>query len=161
MMQISYKALTSTQQRNVAKRLVLRKKIYLSLLATQSISPDIIIVGDRPGPAAPTEPNYHHTPFYSTKYCSGWLNAGLELHEIPENRLAWVNAYSCSGEPLDYNLVDRLYPRWIFALGNNALKWIAGRSNQVMKFDHPQYHKRFKNKEEYPLFDYLKEYLKS
>ncbi len=122
----------------------------------------ILLVGDRPGPSAPKEPHYHHTPFYSTKHCSGWLNNALETEDIPEKKLVWVNSADEGGKPYDISMVKHLDPRVIIALGGKAAQWLEknGITNYI-PCKHPQYWKRFHNKERYPLLDLLRTYLTS
>lgn len=119
-------------------------------------APLVLIIGDRPGPAAPKEPDYHHTPFYSVKHCSGWLNELLWQWRIDETKLLWLNAYDKDGKPTPKELLrknkpsnDDSFPK-IIALGGNAEKWLKMNGyGRYIKTDHPQYHKRFKNKEQY------------
>jgi hypothetical protein len=124
----------------------------------QWVKGSILIIGDRPGPSAPQDPNYHHTPFYSTKHCSGWLNAALYVAQIPEERLIWINSADKDGVPLDPTILDKLEADKTICLGGNAAKWYEAACEygyEYYKFDHPQYHKRFKNSEEYPLIEFL------
>ena len=119
-------------------------------------APEVLVVGDRPGPSAPLEPDYHHTPFYSVKHCSGWLNELLWEWGTDENKLLWLNAYDKDGKPTPVELLKRnkpsdedSFPR-IIALGGNAERWLKKMGyTHYLKVDHPQYHKRFKNKEQY------------
>jgi len=138
--------------------LEIRKRNYLKAMNKPEWVPNaILIVGDRPGPAAPLDPSYHHTPFYSTKHCSGWLNAALYLEGIPEERLIWLNSADKDGKPTDFDILLKLEPDMVITLGGNASKWVL-KSDAVAewyKFDHPQYHKRFKNNEEYQLIEFL------
>lgn len=122
-------------------------------------APHVVIIGDRPGPAAPKEPDYHHTPFYSVKHCSGWLNELLFEWDIDESKLLWLNAYDKDGKPTaDSILVKNEPPQGvdgfptIIALGGNAERWLKKNGWTIfIKTTHPQYHKRFRNKERYDL----------
>lgn len=155
--QVSYRKLLPEQQKAVAKRLDVRKSIYLKAMKLESVLSRVLILGDRPGPAAPTDPTYHHTPFYSIKHCSGWLNALLEVNEINENDLVWINAYDRHGNPTPKEIVEHLDTEMIVALGGNAEKWL--RENgfyKYVKVPHPQFWKRFKSKEPYSLITHLK-----
>ena len=118
----------------------------------------VLIVGDRPGPGAPKEEGYHHTPFYSLKNCSGWLNVLLEEAGIPEERLVWLNAADEKGRPTKSCLPRALDPLAIIALGGNAAKWLERECGVTTftKVDHPQFHKRFKYGQPYPLIRLLK-----
>lgn len=168
-MDASYSKLTSLEQEIVKKNLEIRRKRFERLVLKRGAfnaefkQPSAVIVGDRPGPAAPLDPSYHHTPFYSIKHCSGWLNTLLFLEGIDENELSWVNAYDKDGTPTDPAIVEDLSndftPR-IIALGGNAEKWLKKNGFPVwIKVDHPQYHKRFKNKQNYQLIPILKDLL--
>ena len=114
----------------------------------------ILIVGDRPGPSAPIDPNYHHTPFYSMKHCSGWLNKLLDGSGIDENKLLWINTYDKDGIPNKIS-PHSLKPSKIIALGGNASKWVKSFKVSFTSTYHPQYWKRFRNKEIYPLLNIL------
>jgi len=157
-MKISYSSLNEIGKHAVSQRLVLRKNIYLNALkGVCAIKDPILIVGDRPGPSAPREETYHHTPFYSIKHCSGWLNAALHIEQIPEEKLVWINSADKDGIDTDFNVIKCINPGTIIALGANARKWLN--KNGVARFEythHPQYHKRFRNTERYDLLDKLK-----
>jgi len=158
-MKVSYSALDAAGKKAVDARLEVRLKLFVDAMLRQKYKKGLIlIVGDRPGPAAPKQFGYHHTPFYSTKYCSGWLNAALHLAGIPESKLIWLNSADQNGKPTSYDIISQLEPSSIVCLGGNAEKWIqsASRKWDYVKFDHPQYHKRFKNAKEYPLIPWLK-----
>src|SRR5271167_2568374 len=143
---------------NVIVRLELRKYYWqLAKAYTLDARKQILIVGDRPGPSAPKEPYYHHTPFYSTKHCSGWLNLLLEAEKIPEKKLVWINSADENGKYYPISLVTAMEPKKIIALGGKAAAWL--KKNGVEDFilmHHPQYWKRFHNKERYPLIDLLR-----
>jgi len=158
-MKVSYQKLDDFGKRTIANNLEIRKRNFLKALTNpQWEKGKILIIGDRPGPSAPTDPSYHHTPFYSTKHCSGWLNTALYLAQIPEDRLIWINSADKDGRPLDYSILEKLDADKIICLGGNAEKWYKKASEfgyEYVKFDHPQYWKRFKNSEEYPLIEFL------
>jgi hypothetical protein len=155
---VSYARLDEDGKRAFARRLVLRRKLYAQCLKGQlGGSRRILLVGDRPGPGAPADDGYHHTPFYSTKHCSGWLNAALEVEGIPEDRLVWINSADRHGNPTDFGIVEKLMLVDTIALGGNAEKWLkANGYERYTKIHHPQYWKRFHNSERYPLLDVLK-----
>lgn len=115
----------------------------------------VMIVGER---TSHPDENKYHAPFCSTKACSGWLNALLEAEAIPEESLFWINALDNDGTPMD---LDRLYaylqPGVVFALGKVAEKRLTQCGVPYVAFSHPQYHKRFKHKEPYPLIQALKD----
>lgn len=120
----------------------------------------VVIIGDTPGPGRPTQPNYHHTPFYSTKNSSLWLNKMLVEADISEDALLWFNSTLADGSLLDpVHIKDllRLKPTFI-VLGGNAEKWFKAAAPDVeyVKVYHPQYAKRFRSKEPYELIDEIK-----
>lgn len=142
---------------NIEKRLEVRVDRFHRITAGSLIKADVILIGDRPGPAAPEQKNFLHVPFNSLKHCSGWLNKQLEENDIPESRLAWVNAYDKKGNPTDPDIVDFVMGKpVVYALGGNAEKWCKKMGvHYDCVFPHPQYWKRFKSKESYPLIDRL------
>jgi hypothetical protein len=154
---ISYAALTASDKQEIASRLDTRKQIYTAILNNQLETVEVLLVGDRPGPSAPKDELYVHTPFLSVKHCSGWLNALLHANSIPERRLAWINSSDRIGTPLNFDIVRKLRPTRILALGGNAERWLVKNGcASYIKIDHPQYWKRFKNSQPYPLVDVLK-----
>ncbi len=141
----------------IEKRLDLRADRYWRLTHGRKIKASVVLIGDRPGPAAPEDQNFLHVPFKSLKHCSGWLNKLLEDANVPEGELAWINAYDKNGQPTPRVLFERVVGQpAVFALGGNAEKWC--KENDVRldtTFAHPQYWKRFKSKHTYPLIDQL------
>jgi hypothetical protein len=122
-----------------------------------------VIIGDTPGPGRPKDKNYHHTPFYSTKNSSFWLNKMLVENNIDEKQLLWFNSTLANGDELDpihiKDLDRRGDERVFIVLGGNAEKWFKKAAPGVpyYKVFHPQYAKRFRSKEPYALIDLLKE----
>ena len=165
-MKVSYVALNQQEKKCIDERLRVRLNRFIAAtdVKVSCTAGNVLIVGDRPGPSAPLDPEYHHTPFYSTKHCSGWLNAALHLANIPEDRLVWINSADRNGNSTDTSIIKRVKPDIIICLGGNAVKWVKGAINasgkfcEFYKFDHPQFHKRFKNSEEYPLLAFLCSY---
>jgi hypothetical protein len=159
-MNVSYRNLRSDDHAAIAARLEVRKQRYLDLVEGKTVAADFLLIGDKPGPSAPTTPGYHHTPFYSTKHCSGWLNAYLHVEEIPEEKLLWVNAYDSLGNPTSVDLAKRAKAETVIALGHLAGKWAktAGLTehSRFIQVPHPQWHKRFMNKQPYDLIEAIK-----
>jgi hypothetical protein len=120
------------------------------------VSTKFLLVGDRPGPSAPQTDNYHHTPFYSTKYCSGWLNSALFLEGIDENNLVWVNSADWRGNPTRASILEHVVVDQIIALGGAAASWCKKVGAPFVSVYHPQFHKRFKSAERYALLDILR-----
>lgn len=113
----------------------------------------IVIVGDRLGPTNPTYAD--GTPFCGSKASSVWLNNQLT---IPEEDLRWINAYLPDGAETCVEELKKLLPaKTVIALGGNASKWLSKYGVEHVKTYHPQYWKRFRNKERYPLLDILEE----
>jgi hypothetical protein len=149
--------------RKLAHRLVERRHDFEQLKHGKPlIGPErVVIIGDRPGPGAPKTPRYHHTPFYSLKNCSGWLNVLLEEAGIPEERLCWINAADENGKSTDPAVLGRVRVQRIIALGGNAAKWLERECGitDFVRVDHPQYHKRFRYSQPYPLIEQLRSLL--
>lgn len=163
---MTFSQLPHDQRRAYVRNMILRRDRYL-VNVLQAQHPDarclnpgcIVLVGDRPGPGAPTDHRYHHTPFYSTKHSSAWMNCLLLKEGIPEEQLLWLNAYDSAGSATSAENLYRLEGRAIVALGGNAAKWLKGTcglsAGQFIETYHPQYWKRFRAKERYPLLDIL------
>lgn len=114
---------------------------------------NIMLVGEQ---TSHPEVNKYHLPFCSLKACSGWLNGLLEDAGIPEDQLFWVNALDNDGSEVDLaSLHGLLMPRLVVALGNVARDQLTKRRIQHEHVPHPQYWKRFRNKQVYPLIPLL------
>jgi energy-coupling factor transporter ATP-binding protein EcfA2 len=103
-----------------------------------------------------------HLPFVSWDRggCVAWLSDQFEEWGLREDALYWVNAFDSNNKALDpHPWVDELAPRKIVVLGIAAATW--ARNNDLHKrfnvhyADHPQFHKRFRNKEHYDLKELL------
>ena len=118
---------------------------------------NILIIGEQ---AANPEKDSHQEPFCSDKGCSGWLNDQLDAADVPEEYLFWVNALNNDGTEIDIaTLVENLKPKAVIALGNKAKQLCEKNSLSADFVYHPQYWKRFKNKEPYPLIALIKRHL--
>jgi hypothetical protein len=148
-------------KRGVLKALQHRRRRYLKAMSGQGVNTEVILFGDTPGPARPTDPSYHHTPFYSTKNSSLWINRLLWEHGIPETSLLWFNTTLADGTKLDPSIVRRCLKNnpVLFALGGNAATWLDAAGLGYTKVFHPQAWKRFHSKKHYPLIDFLEEAL--
>ena len=82
-------------------------------------------------------------------------NAQLVTHGVSEFRLFWINSATQKGITTDPNI---LYSRkWqCIALGKNAAAWLTNNGHYYTEFEHPQFHRRFKGRKDYPLIDFLK-----
>ena len=113
----------------------------------------VFLIGER---TSHPEINKYHAPFCSTKACSGWLNKLLCEANIDEADLFWVNALDNDGTPVDLGSMHAyLKPTYVFALGKIAERQLAVYNVTYTAFAHPQYWKRFKSKQTYPLINAL------
>ncbi|WP_407305336.1 hypothetical protein [Acinetobacter sp.] len=148
-------------QLKIARALQTRKLHYIEAMRRgYNGMSKVVIIGDTPGPGRPTTPGYHHTPFYSTKNSSLWVNRLLAEADIDERALLWFNAELADGKalnPIHVQDLMRLNPTFI-VLGGNAEKWfkMAAPGVKYVKVYHPQFAKRFKSKEPYALIDEIK-----
>lgn len=151
-------------QRSIIKSLLLRKTRYLKAIGGKRVETKVILLGDTPGPGRPNDPNYHHTPFYSTKNSSLWINRLLWEHGISEQNLLWFNTTLADGTPLDSRVFFKQVTKdpLVVCLGGNAEKWLKQHTlyrAPYQKVHHPQAWKRFHSKEHYPLIDLLEQTL--
>jgi hypothetical protein len=114
---------------------------------------NILLVGEQASnPASAPE----QQPFCSDQGCSGWLNQRLAAEKIPEEKLFWVNALNNDGSMVDLQrLVEQLKPSAVIALGTVAKRTCERQCVAKIAVYHPQYWKRFRSKERYPLLDIL------
>lgn len=99
--------------------------------------------------AADLDKNY---PLAGGGGCSLWLNRQLTIFE---HDFYWINAKNSSGWE-DASFLSSLKPGRIIALGNVAKQWCENNNLKYEHTYHPQYWKRFRSKERYPLLDMLK-----
>lgn len=86
--------------------------------------------------------------------CSAWLSDRLHEWAVPESSLYWVNAYF-DGAATPFHWLDRLQPRRVVALGNVARLRLIEVNTRFQTVPHPQFWRRFKRSEEYPLRRHL------
>jgi hypothetical protein len=113
-----------------------------------------VLIGEAPANESPLKRCY---PFRDIIGCSGWLNSLLDKEEILESDLFWINAHHLDGTPNDIKILDYLQNKKIICLGKKAEKWLKPTGLKYESVPHPQYWRRFKSKEKYPLIDLLKE----
>ncbi len=160
-----WKRLDNQGQRKFAQNCVRRRAAYESWVTHRQLAEakDILIIADRPGPKAPQQDNYHHTPFYSKLHSGGWLNAYLVDEGIEETRLMWVNSATWDNKPESTDILTAKDWSWVFCLGLNAQKWFTKHGvtdpSKVYDLVHPQFHKRFVGSHNYPLVERLKDIL--
>lgn len=157
----AFEKLETEVQRSILKSLIERRKLYTRAMRMERVSAQIILLADTPGPGRPTDPSYHHTPFYSTRNSSLWINRLLVEAGINESALLWFNTTLADGSPLDSRIFsNQLRPdSTVICLGGNAERWLLRRALHrapYHKVHHPQAWKRFHSKERYPLLDLLK-----
>ena len=159
-MGVSYNKLSDELKQRVQSRIALRTS-RTALIQEGVFDPlkhKILVVGDRPWvPGERYDPDHVYTPFPYVDASSGWLNAYLELENIPESELVWINAYDLAGKPTKPVIIECLEPREIILLGNKAEEWLSAadpaRFARSLYAPHPQFWKRFKSQERYPLMD--------
>jgi hypothetical protein len=150
-------------QRGIHEQLLLRRERYLCAMNMEVQPARTILLADTPGPGRPNTPGYHHTPFYSTRNSSLWLNRQLVEAGIAETVLLWFNTTLANGTKLRRDIINHQLKHNDFArvicLGNNAKQWFYenfGAAAPATTVYHPQAWKRFHSKEPYPLIDLLK-----
>lgn len=111
-----------------------------------------LLVGDRMNSSGDWD-----LPFVSFNRggCSGWLAEGLEAEGVAERDLYWINSTDLDGRSTDAAFVAALRPRQVIALGANAAKWCEVNKVAHVTVPHPQFWKRFKMREPYPLLGLL------
>ncbi len=116
-----------------------------------------LMVGDRMN-GKPGDP-LSDLPFVSFNEggCSAWLARGLESASVPEDELYWINAFDRNGDATWDDFVGELSPKKVIALGENAAAWCAAAGVKYSRVQHPQFWKRFRSSEHYPLFSLLEE----
>lgn len=158
----AFDKLSHETQRSIIKSLNWRKQTYCAGLAGYR-RPDgvkVILVGDRPGNGAKKlSVGHHHTPFYSTKNSSLWLNKMLVEAGVNEKDLYWLNSADMHGVPTDPIHLEHWGNPTIIALGGNASAWLTQHGKTHIKVHHPQAWKRFHSSEPYPLLGYLQQLL--
>ena len=112
----------------------------------------VVIIGEKPAGPSPFRRSY---PFNDVDGCSGWLNRLLAKAKIDESKLFWVNAYNLDDSSNDSSMVNEVNPKEVICLGKTAEKWAKENGWECKTFYHPQYWKRFKSKEDYPLIEHL------
>ena len=164
---MSFSKLSNAEQRTFAKLCTDRRKAYEAWTRRKHIDEhkDILIVADRPGPKAPQTDDFHHTPFYSKIHSGGFLNAEMVRAGCSEHPLMWTNSATWDGKLGDTEILAAKSWAVIITLGKNAERFIEKNYvwafPQLYCFDHPQYHKRFKSTEPYPLIEMLQILTKS
>ena len=159
----AFDRLPEKTQQEIARQLEIRKDNYLLAISrAYSCDVKVVILGDKPGPKRPKGP-WHHTPFYSTRNSSLWLNRLLVDCGINEADLLWFNVEMADGsslDPIHLRDLERFRPTYI-CLGGQAEMWMRRNAptSRYVKVYHPQFVKRFKSKEPYALIEAIKKAL--
>lgn len=96
-------------------------------------------------------------PFIADTGCSPWLAQQLENAGIPETKLYWINALTPKGDVTNPEFISLLNPKHVIALGSTAIDWCRfAAGDDFIKVPHPQFWKRFKHDQRYPLLDVLR-----
>jgi adenylate kinase family enzyme len=114
---------------------------------------NILIVGDTA--SNPLIDNID-LPFVHWEGCSPWLAMQLDYAGVPESELYWVNGFRLDGGIQSKDFVDELQPRLIVALGEEAARWCEIADLKHTRVEHPQYWKRFRHADQYPLVNLLR-----
>lgn len=150
-------------QLDVLKRIMVRERLTpkTHLHGVGAMRPgNIMMVGERASGSQHGKLTNNH-PFCTLKACSGWLNALLEAAEIPEEQLYWINILDTDGAPISLApYLEDYQPSHIVCLGGIALNHVKRQlgdlKTPVLQQMHPQYWKRFRSSEPYPLIQLLK-----
>ncbi len=113
---------------------------------------NILIVGDQANdPVIGVD-----LPFVHWGNSSAWLAEKLDASGISESELYWVNCKNMMGDLIMPHFVEELMPRAVVALGEDAARWCSMADVPCFTVEHPQYWKRFRNSDPYPLVNYLR-----
>lgn len=126
------------------------KRHPLSLASAGNWSGRFVIVGEGFAERKDTDA-FYQWPFasFSGEGCSQWLTEKLDLIEVGENDLLWVNADQ------DLAFLYDLQPEKIIALGGQAYEKLYRLKIMAATVPHPQSWKRFNNGQRYPLLDLI------
>lgn len=112
----------------------------------------IAIIGEKPSAVSPLKKSY---PFLDLGGCSGWINEQLNKTPAREDQLFWINAKNIDDSNNNPEIINQLAPKKIVCLGKIAEKWAKENGWEHISFPRPQYWKRFKSSEPYPLIEFL------
>lgn len=111
---------------------------------------NILLIGDKV-----PRVDQHERPFSWDKGSAPWFATQLEKRHIPERFLYWANSSTYTGLEIKSSYINLLKPSHIFALGIKAAAYCKKNGLEYLQYPHPQYWKRFKHREEYPLAIHL------
>lgn len=114
-----------------------------------SLAAQVVLVGDSFGRRGRYDP-VTRWPFstFSGNGCSAWLAAQLDVVGVSERQLFWVNA----DHPKLVTVLAAVPAASVICLGQRAARAVPG----APSVPHPQYWKRFRYREEYPLVPLLR-----
>ena len=114
----------------------------------QAHEPTFLIIGERSNPKG----RHELWPFFEHANSSLWFTECLQLADVPEHKIAWMNAFDNQGwsKPAYLEMiVDKLKPKHIVSLGGKADKvcFSAGitKNQSYHRLPHPAYVKRFQH----------------
>lgn len=111
-----------------------------------------LMVGEQINPRAAVS---LYWPFVAAGGSSLWLAERLEEAKTNERDFYWINASEPDGGATDAAFVRKLMPQRIVALGAKANLWCKRNKLNCVELQHPQYWKRFRDGDAYPLIDAL------
>jgi len=118
---------------------------------------DVLLVGEKC-----SKENQFEVPFTGTNASGPWLTEQLMAHNIYEDQLTWMNVKKLNDSSNMDNVVHHVSfykPQHVIALGGVAHATLDAHHIEHTTFSHPQYQKRFKNKEQYELIPHLRKIL--
>lgn len=94
---------------------------------------------------------FYQWPFasFSGEGCSQWLAEKLDLIEVSEDQILWLNSDQ------DLSVLHDLNPERIITLGTEAYQQLYRLKIKAAIVQHPQSWKRFKHGQRYPLLDLI------
>ncbi len=94
---------------------------------------------------------WYQFPFgsFSAEGCSQWFTEQLQLANVSERDLLWINADQ------DLSCLHELKAARVFALGTDAAAKLHEQNITAVLVPHPQAQKRFRSDHRYELLDYL------
>jgi hypothetical protein len=121
---------------------------------------NVLLIGEQA--ARLNENTPEQQAFCDHRGCSGWINALLEKEGFPESKLFWLNALFNNGDRVHLSsFVKLMEPVKVIALGKVATQSCIDQQVEHISTYHPQYWKRFKSRQRYPLLDILKPILEN
>jgi hypothetical protein len=161
----AFKKLDKEVRLALCKRLAYRTRTFVTLgklmhgdstAFLDMVRGKILLIGDRPAPSAPDDPEFHYTPFAALWHSSLWLNLKLHEADVPEEQLCWINSADFHGQPTRYGVMLGEYSK-VICLGGAAEAWLkkADPTRAYEKVHHPSSWKRFNSGKPYPLIELL------